>query len=37
MKILEFIAVFLLGMVAQVLLDKLRERLRRDLGEGDAE
>ena len=37
MKILAFIAVFLLGMCAQVLLDKLGDRLRRDLGEGAAE
>ena len=37
MKILAFIAVFLLGMVAQVLLDKLGDRLKRDLREGDAE
>ena len=36
MKILAFIAVFLVGMCAQVLLDKLGDRLRRDLGEGDA-
>lgn len=37
MKILTFIAVFLLGMVAQVLLDKLGERLKKELGEGDVE
>ena len=36
MKILIFITVFLLGMIAQVLLDKLGDKLRRDLG-GDAE
>ena len=36
MKILTFIAVFLLGMVAQVLLDKLGERLKKELG-GDVE
>ena len=37
MKILVFIAVFLLGMCAQVLLDKLDDKLRRDLREGDTE
>ena len=37
MKVLTFIAVFLLGMVAQVLLDKLGDKLRKDLREGDAE
>ena len=37
MKILAFIAVFLVGMCAQVLLDKLGERLKKELGEGDAE
>ena len=37
MKILTFIAVFLLGMCAQVLLDKLGDKLRRDLREGDVE
>ena len=37
MKILAFIAVFLVGICAQVLLDKLGDKLRRDLREGDAE
>ncbi len=35
--ILTYIMFFLLEMVAQVLLDKLRERLKKELGEGDAE
>ena len=34
--ILTYIMFFLLGMVAQVLLDKLGERLKKELGEGDA-
>lgn len=35
--ILTYIMFFLLGMVAQVLLDKLGKRLKKELGEGDAE
>lgn len=35
--ILTYIMFFLLGMVAQVLLDKLGEKLKKEFGEGDAE
>lgn len=31
MKILAFIAVFLLGMCAQILLDKLEEKLEKEV------
>lgn len=33
--ILTYIMFFLLGMVAQVLLDKLGERLKKELGKGE--
>lgn len=35
--ILKYIMFFLLGMVAQVLLDGLGEKLKKELGEGDVE
>lgn len=34
--ILTYIMFFLLGMVAQILLNKLGERLKKGLGEGEA-